>query len=111
MQDNLDESTTAIIEHFTVLIYDRTSELLSINEKKWDFNHFTQKSRNLERIPHTQRAFKEHIKRACYQVNCWDKASIPKPINPKPPNRAWSMSVDTAIKWQSLWTAPPQDAL
>ena len=58
----------------------RTRELLSVNEKKWDF---TQKSRNLERIPHTQGALKEHIKRACYQANCWDKASIPKPKTPK----------------------------
>ena len=40
MQDNLDESTTAIIEHFTVLIYDRTSELLSVNEKKVGFQSF-----------------------------------------------------------------------
>lgn len=40
MQDNLDKSTTAIIEHFTVLIYDRTSELLSVNEKKVGFQSF-----------------------------------------------------------------------
>ena len=45
MQDNLDESTTAIREHFIILIYDRTSELLSVNEKKVGFYTEVKESR------------------------------------------------------------------
>ena len=37
------------------------------------------KSRILENILPTQAAFRQHIKRASYQANCWNKALIPNP--------------------------------
>ena len=82
MQDNLLESAMSVLEHFVVLMYERTSEIASVNEaQKW---LFTTKSRNLENIPPTQGALKEHIKRACYQGNCLNKALVSNPIYPDP---------------------------
>jgi hypothetical protein len=59
-------------ERFVVLMYDRTSECIEVNE---DRKHlFTQKCKALENIHPTQNAQQQHIKRACYQANCWNQA-------------------------------------
>ena len=50
------------IEKFVILMYDRASDVLEINEARKEL--FTKKSRSLENIPPTQAAVKEHTKRA-----------------------------------------------
>eukprot|EP00057_Strongylocentrotus_purpuratus_P011657 XP_011666131.1 PREDICTED: protein NLRC5-like [Strongylocentrotus purpuratus] len=43
---------------------------------------FALKSRNLENIPPTQAALKQHIKRTCYQANCWNQTLAKDPEMP-----------------------------
>ena len=57
------------LERFVVLMYDRTSECVEVNEARKQL--FIQKSRTLENIPPTKAALEQHIKRARYQVRCW----------------------------------------
>ena len=81
-------------------MYDRTSDHVSINDAARK-QLFTQKSRSLENLPLTQAAPVQHIKRASYQENCWDRAlhldpSLPSPID-------WVWQTDNA-GWQPLWT-------
>ena len=66
----------AALEQFVVLLYDRTSDLLQVNDARKQL--FTQKSRSLENIPPTCAALKEHVKRASYQAYCWNQALVPK---------------------------------
>ena len=52
----------ASLERFVVLLYNRTSDLLQVNDARKQL--FTQKSRSLENITPTCTALKEHVKRS-----------------------------------------------
>ena len=74
MEDDINQSTMSLLERFVVLIYNRTSDLVSVNDaRRW---LFTQKSRLLENIPPTQAALKQHIKHTCYQAYGWNELSL-----------------------------------
>ncbi|KAG0721701.1 hypothetical protein GWK47_045906 [Chionoecetes opilio] len=51
-----------MLERFTVVIYDKTSPLVSVNEARKEL--FCQKNRTMENIPPTQQALLQHTKRA-----------------------------------------------
>eukprot|EP00057_Strongylocentrotus_purpuratus_P023508 XP_011677982.1 PREDICTED: Golgi apparatus protein 1-like [Strongylocentrotus purpuratus] len=51
---------------------------------------FAQKSRNLENIPPTQAALKQHIKRTCYQAICWNQTLTKNPEMPEPSDWGWT---------------------
>ena len=64
MPSEVSEESRLLLERFVVLMYDRTSECVEVNEARKHL--FSQKSRTLENIPPTQAALKEHIKRSCF---------------------------------------------
>ena len=61
----LSEECTRNIETFVVLLYDRGSELKSVDEARQQL--FCTRSRSLDRIPPTSAALKQHILPASYQ--------------------------------------------
>ena len=67
MSSEVSEGPILLLEQFVVLMYDRTSESVVVNDDRKQL--FAQKSRNLENLPPTQAALKQHIKRTCYQAN------------------------------------------
>jgi len=82
MEDSINDLSLSLLECFVVLLYDRTSDLGTVNNaRKW---LFTQKLRSLENISPTQEALKQHIKRASYQAHCWsmEVIQIPEFRNP-----------------------------
>ena len=99
MDSSISDSTMAVLERFVVVLYDRTSGLYSINESRKHL--FTQKGRSMENLPPTFEALKQHIKRAMYQANCWNKALCCQQELPKPIDWGWK-------KTTSGW-APPVD--
>ena len=58
------------IERLTVVLYDKTSPLNSVNEAREEL--FCRKSRSMDRIPPTQDALLQHSKRAVYQAGSMD---------------------------------------
>ena len=94
--NELTEQSMLLIERFVVLMYDRTSETMEVNEARKQL--FTQKSRTLENIPPTKAALEQHIKRACYQANCWNQALVPRQ---QMPDWEW---IKEATGWQPLWS-------
>ena len=71
MREDICSSSTLLLEQFVVILYDRTSDLVKVNDaKKW---LFTQKSRSLDSIPPTQAALTQHIGQVTKQ-NCWNLA-------------------------------------
>lgn len=93
MKDNISQTSMSLL---VVLLYDRTSELVKVNDaRKW---LFTQRSRSLESIPPTQAALTQHIKRASYQACCWSMAMTLVPELPNP--KDWG--------WHPLWTTLPK---
>ena len=58
MREDISSLSMSLLEQFVVLMYDRTSDLVKVNDaRKW---LFTQRSRSLENIPLTQAALTTH---------------------------------------------------
>ena len=101
--NNISISSMSLLEQFVVLLYDRTSDLVKVNDaRKW---LFTQRSRSLENIPSTQAAPTQHIKRASYQAYCWNMAMCLVPELPNPEDWGWWKD-DRG--WHPLWTTLPE---
>ena len=65
----------ALLEQFVVLLYDHTSDIMNMNDARRQ--RFTQKSRSLEKLPPSQEALKQHIKRACFSLTAGTKHYFP----------------------------------
>ena len=82
------EDSMAVIERFVTLLYDRTSNLMQVNDARKDL--FSRKSRSLDKIPPTGAALLQHTKRAVYQAgHIWSQADVTEPVIPSP--SAWGM--------------------
>ena len=103
MPSEVSEGSMLLLERFVVLMYDRTSESMEVNDARKQL--FSQKSRTLDNIPPTLAALKQHIKRTCYQVNCWNQALVMDPEMPEPSDWGWTKET---IWWQPLWTTLPE---
>ena len=69
---NITDEEVARLERFTILLYDRTSHLTSIDEARKHL--FTKKGRTMDALPPSRAALIQHIKRAVYQGgHCWGK--------------------------------------
>ena len=64
-----DEDIT-VLEHFTILLYNRTSITVNIDEGCCKL--FTKKGKAMDALPPTKAALLQHIRRAVYQGgHCW----------------------------------------
>ena len=99
LMEETSQTAMAALERFVVLLYDRTSDLLHVNDTRKQL--FTQKSRNLENIPPTYAALKEHVKRASYQAYCWNQALVPNSDIPNPADWGWKKY---SSEWWPFWT-------
>ena len=102
----LDEDHTAILERFTILLYDRTNTLSNIDEARKRL--FTKKGRTMYTIPPTRGALHQHTKRAVYQGgHCWGKSLEVAPVLPSPSNWGWT----NPSHWTPLWTTLPEASI
>jgi len=69
--DDIDSTSAAmkIIERFVVVMYDRTSPCMSVNECRRVL--YTRKNRSVENIPPTADALLQHVKRPALQSHIW----------------------------------------
>lgn len=58
-----------IFERLTVTLYDKNSKSSSVNETRMDM--FCHKSRSYDKLPPTQDALCQHVKRTLYQAGIW----------------------------------------
>jgi hypothetical protein len=70
----LDTQQFQTLEHFTIIIYDKTSSLQAVNEARREL--FCQKNRTMENIPPTKEALLQHAKRASYQASIWTLSDL-----------------------------------
>ena len=103
----LDESCIwsymSLIERFVVLMYDRTSDALQVNEARKRL--FTTKCRALENIPSTKAVLEQHLKRAFYQAYIWNHALKPSRTAVKSCWLGWAMGERNC---QPVWTTLPE---
>ncbi len=91
---------TATVERFVVLLYDRTSDILNVNDSRKHL--FIQKARSLENFPPTQEALNQHTRRAIYQAYCWNRALLAQQELPNPADWGWKKENSTG--WEPRWT-------
>ncbi|KAG0720473.1 hypothetical protein GWK47_048455 [Chionoecetes opilio] len=103
MPSDVSEESMSLLERFVVLMYDRTSGPMEVNDARKQL--FAHKSRALENIPPTQAALQQHIKRASLQGNCWNQTLVLNPELPIPSDWGWTKE---ASGWQPLWTTLPE---
>jgi hypothetical protein len=77
--EELSDVVIALIERFTILMYDQTSGTCDINEARRELFTKTPVTRLLENIPPTKDALLQHIRRATMQARIWANSLIPAP--------------------------------
>ena len=90
--DTIGPENAAVIERFSVLLYDRTTQLVNINSVRKEL--FTRKGTFAhENLPPTKAALEEHTKRAMYQGgHVWGQSMCPQMRLPTPEDWGWSKS-------------------
>lgn len=92
------------LERFVVLLYDKTSNCVDVNNARKHL--FTKTGRQIDHIPPSKEALIQHCKRAVYQgAHIWSQASNPTPPLPDPSDWGWQF---VKGNWHPLWTTLPQ---
>ena len=101
--DHIHEDAMHILERFVILLYDKTSTATDIDKARRKL--FAKKS-NVQLIPPTSAALKQHVRRAVYQGgHVWGQALIPAPTLPSPSDWGW---IKTSGMYEPLWTTLPE---
>ncbi|KAK3732423.1 hypothetical protein QZH41_018359, partial [Actinostola sp. cb2023] len=101
--DELSNNCTQTIERFVVLLYDRGSQLSSVDDARQQL--FCKRSRSLDRIPPTSAALRQHLLRAAYQGgHVWSQVHVALPELPSPSEWGWEKDEF----WRPVWTTLPQ---
>lgn len=101
---SVDEQVMDIIQRFVVLLYDKTSDIMRVNEARKAL--FTRKGRSIENIPPTEAALLEHSKRAAYQGISWEAALEANPTLESPAKTGWMKGANGI--WVPFWTSLPE---
>ena len=99
------DAVMPLIERFVVLLYDRCSDETEVNKSRLSL--FAQKNRDLDNIPPTQDALKQHVLRAAYQADhVWGRALEASPQVPDLRMFGWTRRSDSD-SWKPLWITQP----
>ena len=91
------------IERLIILVYDKTSASLSINQTRREM--FCLKNVTMERMPPTQNTLLQHMKMAVYQASIWVTSTEVQQMIPSPSDYGWGQ-VDNV--WSPLWLTVPE---
>ena len=100
---NADSDLFVKIERLVVVLYDRTSPLSSVNEVREEL--FCRKNRSVDRIPPTQDALLQHVRRAIYQAGVWTTSTQAQQVLPSPQDLGWTKDSES---WVPVWTTLPE---
>ncbi len=93
-----------ILERFIILLYDRTSDLMNVNELRKSL--FMLKNGQIDKLPPTQGALYQHVKRAVYQGSfIWSQILELRPNIPDPNEWGWQK---VSGYWLPYWTDLPE---
>ena len=91
-----------LLERFTVILYDKTSDLQHVDEAR---KLFCQKEKTMERLPPTQDALLQHLKRVAYQAGIWCTSEQSEQHAPTPEGWGWTLDEDS--QWAPVWNTLP----
>ena len=98
----LDSDSFLKLERLTVVLYDKTSSLSSVNETRKEL--FCQKNRAKKKLPPTQDALLQHVRRTLSQAGIWTTSTQSEPVVPSPQDFAWTK---VAHSWVPVWAPMP----
>jgi hypothetical protein len=100
------EEVSTALEHFTILLYDRSGTSTSINETRKLL--FTKKGRQMVNLPPSKAALQQHIRRAALQGGYyWGSVTERNRQLPSPSDWGWK----NPDKWEPLWTDLPEASI
>jgi hypothetical protein len=100
----VEEDVTQTIERFVILLYDRTSTSPDVDKARCKL--FAKKS-NVQLIPPTSSALKQHVRRAVYLGgHVWSQSLVPAPVLRSPTDWEWIKTSDQM--YEPLWTMLPE---
>ena len=91
------------IERMTVILYDKTSPLSSVNETRREL--FCHKNRAMDKLPPTKDALLQHTRRAVYQAGVWTMSTQTHLVVPSPQDFAWTKVSES---WVPVWMTIPE---
>ncbi|CAB4034500.1 Hypothetical predicted protein [Paramuricea clavata] len=98
MQLTTDSPLFKQIERYTVIMYDKLSPLSDINLTRMEL--FCKNGRTMDKLPPTQDALLQHVRRAVFQAGIWTVGDQPQPHVPSPGQFSWS---EDDGKWVPKW--------
>ncbi|KAG0716633.1 hypothetical protein GWK47_009201 [Chionoecetes opilio] len=96
-----------MLERFTVVIYDKTSPLVSVNEARKEL--FCQKNRTMENIPQLNRPCCSTPSVAVYQAGIWTTCHQAQQQTPTAEGCGWTLDAETK-SWVPVWSSQPAAA-
>jgi hypothetical protein len=103
---DISDELFALLQRFVVLLYDRTSDLMLVNDCRKHL--FSKKGRSLDKIPPTSAALLQHVKRAAYQSgHVWGQCMTASPVIPGATD--WGWTTDGKVLCP-VWTLLPEAA-
>ena len=97
----------SVIERFVVLMYEKTSNLISVNECRQHL--FVKKGKTMEALPPTRDALLQHVFRSAYQAGyVWSQSMLPMQQLPVPEQWGWKKDDE---KFIPFWTEKPVAAI
>ena len=91
------------LERLTVVLYDKTSALNSVNEARKKL--FCEDNRAMDKLPPTQDALLQHVRRAVFQAGIWTTSPETQQVVPSPAQYAWAKESDS---WVPVWITTPE---
>ena len=78
----VDDEHFQLLERFNIILYDKASDLQHIDEARKEL--FCQKGKTMERLPPTQDALLQHVKRVAYLAGIWCTSELTEQHAPSP---------------------------
>lgn len=100
---NADSEHFKKLERLTVVLYDKTTPSSSINQIRKEL--FCQKNRAMDKLPPTEDALLQHIRRAVYQAGIWTTSTQTQQVIPSPQDFAWNK---VSEPWVPVWMTIPE---
>ncbi|KAG5873613.1 hypothetical protein JTB14_011755 [Gonioctena quinquepunctata] len=91
------------MERLTAVLYDETTPFSSIIQIRKEL--FSQKNRAMDKLPPTEVALLQHIRRAVYQAGIWTTSTQTQQVISSPHYFAWN---EVQESWVPVWMTIPE---
>ena len=98
MPQKHDSEHFQVLERLTVVLYDKSSPSNSINETRRSL--FCHENRTMEKLPPTQDALLQHVKRVVFQAGIWTSSTRANQDIPSPQDFGWTKDSGS---WLPVW--------